>query len=369
MDVANRNVLTSERNRVIGNSEVMRAAVSQPDGNWLATLESWAGQARDTKLKFWLYDPVRSNYVLNTEVSSPHRGGMITAMTFQPPTGDDHPPGLVTIGTDRKFKIWRLVDDTDIYRQKEAWTCDVAGDFRQMMPGSLSFSEDGSLLAISFEDTVALWNPITSGLNTTLAHTLADQTIRWMEFGRDKCFRYLVCATDRSLFAWDVITQGLVWKVGDLPGPIASLAADPKSTHMAIVLKNGHVFVFEPSSSRPVYHHKPRKENIPETIAALFVPRPNPLASGPQWLTHSRLLIVDRLQNFYYLDDRNSADSGRNKMTSRPVSHMDSLPWTPFAAMKAQQQISAAKELLPVVHEGARGLAGYESIKSVLKTL
>ena len=373
MDVANRNTLTDERHRAIGNCEVMRAAASLPDGRWLATLESWAGLPRDTKLKFWRYNDVRANYELNTEVSTPHRGGIVTAMTFQPPTGeDDDAACLVTIGTDRKFKIWRLADDTDIYRTKEAWTCDVAGDFRQLVPGSLSFSEDGSLLAISFDDTIALWNPVTSGLNTTLSHHLVDEPIRWMHFGRDKCFRFLVCATDRSLLTWDVITQGLVWKVGQLPGPVASLAADPKSTFMAAALKNGHVFVFEPSSSRPVYHHKPHKESPAETIAAVFVPRPVPLSAASGWLAQSRLLLFNSAQNFYHLEDKNSAQysgGGRNKLTSRPVSHMDSLPWTPFAAMKAQQQISAAKDLKPIVHEGVRGVAGYESIQSVLISL
>ncbi len=67
---------------------------------------------------------------------------------------------LVTIGRDLKFKIWWLVDDTDIYRKKESWTCDVAGDFRNLSPTAMSFSEDGSLLAIAFQDTVSLWDPM-----------------------------------------------------------------------------------------------------------------------------------------------------------------------------------------------------------------
>lgn len=59
-----------------------------------------------------------------------------------------------------------------------------------------------------------------------------------MEFGRDQCFRYLICATETSLFAWDVITQGLAWKVDQLPSPISCLVPDPKSSYMALVLQN-----------------------------------------------------------------------------------------------------------------------------------
>lgn len=62
--------------------------------------------------------------------------------------------------------------------QKDAWTCDVAGDFRKMTPSALSFSEDGSLLAIAFQDTVTLWDPMTTHLNTTLAHSLVNEPIK-----------------------------------------------------------------------------------------------------------------------------------------------------------------------------------------------
>lgn len=137
-----------------------------------------------------------------------------------------------------------------------------------------------------------------------------------MEFGRDQCFRYLVCATKNSLFAWDVITQGLVWKVSQLHSPVRCLVPDPKSSYMAAILANREgnlqlqlsdnrmtisiifvsntVFIFSPSSSKPVYTIA--KMNSSEPVAAVFIPRPNPLAKGPEWLVNSRLLIVDDKQ-------------------------------------------------------------------------
>lgn len=178
LDIANRNVLTDERNRVIGNSEVVRAAASS-NGVWLATLEVWSNTSvgyLDMKLKFWRYSTTESNYVLNTDVTMPHND-RVTALAFQPGLLGIEWPCLVSLGCDLKFKIWRLVDDTDIYKKKEAWTCDVAGDFRKLLPTALSFSEDGSLLAIAFQDIVTLWDPITSNLNTTLSHSLVKQNI------------------------------------------------------------------------------------------------------------------------------------------------------------------------------------------------
>jgi NET1-associated nuclear protein 1 (U3 small nucleolar RNA-associated protein 17) len=119
---------------------------------------------------------VQANYELNTDVTMPHHD-RITSLAFQPGLLGTEYPCLVSIGHDLKFKIWRLVDDTDIYRQKESWTCDVAGDFRKMMPTAASFSEDGSLLAIAFQDTVTLWDPMTINLNTTLSHNLIEESI------------------------------------------------------------------------------------------------------------------------------------------------------------------------------------------------
>ncbi len=54
----------------------------------------------------------------------------------------------------------------------------MSGDFRQQTPTAVSFSEDGSLLAISFDDTVTLWDPTSSNLKATLAHSLVDQHIQ-----------------------------------------------------------------------------------------------------------------------------------------------------------------------------------------------
>lgn len=178
MDIANRNVLTDERNQIIGNAEVLRAAVSS-DGQWLATVEAWTNLSigfRDLKLKFWHYNSTISNYELNTEVLVPHFG-MVKAMKFQPGQLGRDSPCLVTLGEDHKFKIWRLTDDTDIYKQKDAWTCEAAGDFRGLTPRALSFSEDGSLLAIAFDNIITLWDPLTVNLSKTLSHLLIDQPI------------------------------------------------------------------------------------------------------------------------------------------------------------------------------------------------
>ena len=64
----------------------------------------------------------------------------------------------------------------------------------------------------------------------------------------------------------------------------------------------------------------------------------------------------------FCVDDISS--SGFKKKLTTPISHMDSLSWTLFSAMKAEKQISAAKQLVPIVHQTS-GIQRYKSFQSV----
>ena len=186
-----------------------------------------------------------------------------------------------------------------------------------------------------------------------------------MEFGRDQCFRYLITVSGCNLCAWDVIAQSVKWMVNQLPGPVSCLVADPSSVFMAVVLDSSEVFVFAPSSSEPVHHEETM--GSARVVSAAFVPRSNALTDGPEWLVQSNLLILDERQHFYVLDDEDAdtSGSGDGQKRSTAVSHMDSLPWTPIAAMQAQHQVSLAKKLVPVIHD-TTGVQGFDSIHSVL---
>ena len=138
MDVANRNVLTNERFQLIGNAVILRAAVSS-DGEWLATLESWSNaQAnyRDTRLKFWRFNIIQSYYELNTDALMPHEGGGVVSLAFHTGSVGLDWPCLVSVGrTDGMLKLWQLVGESgNASLRRTFWTCQIAGDFRKMMP-------------------------------------------------------------------------------------------------------------------------------------------------------------------------------------------------------------------------------------------
>ncbi len=55
-----------------------------------------------------------ARYVLNTSVDCPHID-LVCSLKFRPEPVNDPAPMAVTTSLDGKFKLWKLVDDTDIY--------------------------------------------------------------------------------------------------------------------------------------------------------------------------------------------------------------------------------------------------------------
>lgn len=50
-----------------------------------------------------------------------------------------------------------------------SWSCDFVGAYRGLVPECCCFSADGSLLAVSFQEVVTVWSPVSWELLTTLS--------------------------------------------------------------------------------------------------------------------------------------------------------------------------------------------------------
>ena len=50
-----------------------------------------------------------------------------------------------------------------------SWSCDFVGAYHGLVPESCCFSADGSLLAVSFQEVVTVWSPLSWELLTTLS--------------------------------------------------------------------------------------------------------------------------------------------------------------------------------------------------------
>lgn len=51
-----------------------------------------------------------------------------------------------------------------------SWSCDFVGSYHNYQATHCCFSEDGSVLAVSFEETVTVWDSVTWDLKCTFCH-------------------------------------------------------------------------------------------------------------------------------------------------------------------------------------------------------
>ncbi len=119
-------------------------------------------------LKFWNYDHNSQKYELNTRIDSPHKS-QVSALIFQPSNSGQ--TTVVSLGFDRRFKMWKLVENkqynsiSEKKKQKEAdepkttssWSCHAVGFYRDYKPHDAAFSYDGSILAIAYGQVITFF--------------------------------------------------------------------------------------------------------------------------------------------------------------------------------------------------------------------
>ncbi|RMC18385.1 hypothetical protein DUI87_04271 [Hirundo rustica rustica] len=314
-------------------SDLVKVAFSA-QGTWLATVEeSEEVTDPELQLKLWFYHEEAQSFVLNTTINTPH-DNHITDMCFRDmdELGDDSLI-LVTTGRDCVFKVWVMVEDTDPEAQQSvSWSCDFVGSYHNYQATNCCFSEDGSLLAVSFEETVTVWDSLTWDLKCTFCHPPGN--IRKICFGRLTCSKYLIGATDYGfLCCWNLLTCALEWSAHL---NVVVLEPDPLSEHIAAVSwlsKESSLFVFKPNEPRPIYIQRNLcKEKI---LLAAFVPR-----DEPEIISSEKYLWLRKSQLFFLTDTQLAVE--------------ESLPVTPFSLLLGKHRRQQAQEDTdlgkPVVH-------------------
>lgn len=113
LDTSVQNRLNIERDKVLYNTYVSHATFNM---KWLATAELLDDQEHTTesRLKFWLFDEQIQNYVLNTQIESPH-GNSIRTLEFSTRYVDDNL--LCASSGEYEVKVWSL-NDSQNYQSK-----------------------------------------------------------------------------------------------------------------------------------------------------------------------------------------------------------------------------------------------------------
>ena len=227
VDITQQNLLSKELHNNPLNSQVEALAIS-PGGDHLATVDClWASMTR-ILLKFWRWSPQSNNYSLNTQVEFPHVSG-VKSLSFQPSSSDSVVPMLVSLGCDKKAKLWQL--------EGGSWTCISCFTFRHRPVESGDWSSDGSVLALAFSHTVTLWSSETSDLRTSLSVEGDQETITSLACGRNSSARYLYVTTASKLVVWDMISLSPSWVLSLSPSTHSRVCQAPDMDLLAVIQK------------------------------------------------------------------------------------------------------------------------------------
>jgi NET1-associated nuclear protein 1 (U3 small nucleolar RNA-associated protein 17) len=300
-----------------------------PDGMWLATAEEWTptipnrfcefdGQAqrRETYLKFWRWDVKNGRWCLETRIDSPHQSEYLPwANRILDINADPSKESFASIGQDGLLRIWspktRLADGRIVKGVNKigitTWVCSQIVPIGRSIESSqldgrgpsdgppqtakLSFSDDGSVLAVSLDDSNALALGMVHFVDVSTGSIKASQPLVYGNglSGLHFLGRYLVVLST-ELRVWDVVSNKLVYgyvlKQPSIPSHwrdgIYQLAASRKSSRFIISTPvmhsnnnlNSRIAIFDPSSPDPYLI-----EELPY-IATALIPLPDNVGFG-----------------------------------------------------------------------------------------
>ena len=230
MNVAPRNVVSRVEKKRMQPTVIERIAFSN-DGLDMVTIDRRLGESGFddvTSLKFWEYDISLNEYVLNTRVRTPH-SKMITSLSFaeSPSRGKI----VVTASQDHKFKIWRPTTmkigptttrraeatnsrtNNSVAAARVVWDCYSVGFYRDKPIHDAAMSDDGSILAVAYDNIVTLWSPLDNMLQHTLPHpsSLKGDCVKTVSFVGDSPL--LVTTTEKDMYVWNLLTCNVLWEL------------------------------------------------------------------------------------------------------------------------------------------------------------
>ncbi|XP_067622808.1 uncharacterized protein l(2)05287 [Eurosta solidaginis] len=154
MDIVMQNIPSLEAHQVLYNIRVTKAAFNI---DWMATGEVFDDKEHlpELRLKFWKYDDAAKTYKLNTNIEMPHEGGF-KAIEFSSPNQMDNLL-CATVGKDNIIKMWSLEESDNIYKKGKVWYCIAKTNYCDLCVESISFSQDGSVLAAGYGKTLCIY--------------------------------------------------------------------------------------------------------------------------------------------------------------------------------------------------------------------
>ncbi|KAH9486491.1 WD repeat-containing protein 75 [Psilocybe cubensis] len=228
LEVSPSNRISRRDDKPIIPSTVEKTVISE-SGYWMATIDSRDGDPgfrSEVYLKLWSWDSKNETWILNTRIDRPHGIHKVTDISFSPNALADKAVYLTTTGKDGHIKVWKLFG-----HQKEAWISYATLDFRSETPGSISWSPDASLFAVSVGAHIALYDPVSRSLRQALTtpECVSIQSVHFV--GVDG--RFLLASGINVLVMWDLLRGQVAWQTLT-PLAIDKIVPHPKESTFAV---------------------------------------------------------------------------------------------------------------------------------------
>ncbi|KAJ8468395.1 hypothetical protein ONZ51_g9678 [Trametes cubensis] len=261
LEVSPSNRVSRRDEKPLQPSRVERAVLSD-SGDWMATVdyrEAEESFRAEVYMKIWQWDRKGGFWVLNTRIDRPHGLKKVTGVAFRPRARTQDDLLLATTGEDGHIKTWRIRSvKTKTEGVEEFWVARSTLRFRDETPSNVSWSPDGSLLAVSVGSHVAIYDPDTNALCQVLTCPECA-TMSSAEFVGSSG-RYLVVSGPRDVLLWDLVSQSLRWHYRSqtvIERPVVHPEEDrfvvmervPASTNTEA--PHTRILVFSPYSSSP----------------------------------------------------------------------------------------------------------------------
>lgn len=231
-DSSVREVEVTPRNRVsrTEDRESVRPHVTHvsfsSNSYWMATiderLDAYFGDER--YLHFWKWNAEQQVFTPHTRMDNPHKS-KITSLNFCKTADGD--VLAVTCSLDGTFKIWEVVHHP--HKDEEIWRCRSRGSYKGLAAHAAEFATDGSLLAVTFDKVITLWDPLTLTLERTLFYNLSSSPLSHLSFTHDSL--YLITASETHVYVWNMLTCTVWWS---LPIRVGWIKKDPFSRQFMV---------------------------------------------------------------------------------------------------------------------------------------
>ncbi|KAI4335407.1 hypothetical protein L6164_014052 [Bauhinia variegata] len=159
-------------------------------------------------LKFWELDPENKRFSVSTLIYEPHRDAHISAIAFHPTRRM-----AVSLSYGGDFKIWVSKDEIqlkDQMLQSSGWMCHSVGSYKNKPMRAVSFSADGSVMAVAAETAITLWDPEKNVLVAVLGET--PTPISSLNFvGKSEYLLSVSHGFKPQLSVWSMSKLALTW--------------------------------------------------------------------------------------------------------------------------------------------------------------